>query len=91
MTSFRNLHEFLEFLDDRGELRRVTAEVDSELEITEISDRIMKRDDGGPALLFENVKGSDYPLAINIFGSQQRTAWALGWSNGRNWNSELIA
>lgn len=78
MTSFRNLHEFLEFLDDRGELRRVTAEVDSELEITEISDRIMKRDDGGPALLFENVKGSDYPLAINIFGSQQRTAWALG-------------
>ena len=47
-----------------------------ELEITEITDRVIKS--GGPALLFENVKGFDIPVIINMFGSTQRTAWALG-------------
>ena len=62
-------------------MRRIRVEVDPHLEITEIADRVMKA--GGPALLFENVKGSDIPFAINLLGSPQRMAWALGmeeWS-----------
>ena len=74
--TFKDLREFITFLEDRGELQRITAPVDPELEITEITDRVTKA--GGPALLFENVQGSDMPLLINTFGSEQRTAWALG-------------
>ncbi|MEW6215544.1 MAG: menaquinone biosynthesis decarboxylase [Nitrospirota bacterium] len=73
---FNDLREFIDFLDDKGELVRIKAEVDPILEVTEIVDRISKK--GGPALLFEKVKGSQIPLLINIFGSYQRISWALG-------------
>jgi len=63
-------------LEERGLLRRVAAEVDSNLEVTEILDRVVKS--GGPAVLFENVKGSDVPLVANLFGSKERMALALG-------------
>jgi len=71
-----DLREFIEFLEDKKELVRVKSEVDPILEVTEITDRISKKQ--GPALLFEKVKGSRYPIAINLFGSYQRMAWALG-------------
>ena len=58
------------------ELKRITVEVDPELEITEIATRVVKNE--GPALLFEKVKGSPYPLVINIFGSARRIEMALG-------------
>ncbi|MDZ5010909.1 menaquinone biosynthesis decarboxylase, partial [Clostridium perfringens] len=58
------------------QLKRITAEVDSELEITEITDRVSK--EYGPALLFENVKGSKYPVLINAMGTYERMAMALG-------------
>ena len=74
--SFKDLREFVSFLEERGELKRVTAPVSSELEITEITDRMVKS--GGPALLFENVDGGTTPLLINIFGTHRRTALALG-------------
>lgn len=73
---FKDLREFMDFLENRGQLRRVTVPVDAELEITEIVDRICKQ--GGPALLFEQVKGYDIPLVINLFGSLERMSWALG-------------
>jgi 4-hydroxy-3-polyprenylbenzoate decarboxylase len=73
---YHDLREFMRFLEEKGELVRITAEVDAELEITELTDRISKR--GGPALYFEKVKGSAFPLAINLFGSYRRMAWALG-------------
>jgi 4-hydroxy-3-polyprenylbenzoate decarboxylase len=73
---FRNLGAYLEALERRGELRRVRVPVTSELEITEIADRLVKR--GGPALLFEKVVGKDFPLAIGLFGTRSRTAFALG-------------
>ena len=73
---FKDIRQFIEFLDERGDLKRITAKVDSDLEITEITDRTIKS--GGPALLFENVAGSDAPVAINLMGTHQRTAWALG-------------
>ena len=73
---FRDIREFTSFLEERGELRRVSAPVDTRLEISEIADRMIKS--GGPALLFENPEGYDIPVLINIFGSKRRMAWALG-------------
>ena len=74
--NFKNLGDFITFLEQRGELRRIHAEVSCELEITEIADRTIKN--GGPALLFENVAGYDMPVLINMYGTPQRMAWALG-------------
>jgi 4-hydroxy-3-polyprenylbenzoate decarboxylase len=76
--SYTSLRDFIEFLDRKGELRRIKHPVSAELEITEIADRVMKSPGGGKALLFENVAGYDIPVAINLFGSVQRMAWALG-------------
>ncbi|AEB11033.1 menaquinone biosynthesis decarboxylase [Marinithermus hydrothermalis] len=73
---FRNLHAYLTALEQRGELVRIQAPVSHELEITEIADRMVKS--GGPALLFENIPEKDFPLVIGLFGTAQRTAFALG-------------
>ena len=73
---FRNLRAYLEALERRGELHRVRVPVSAELEIAEIADRVVKA--GGPALLFEQVMGKDFPVAIGLFGTRARTAFALG-------------
>ena len=73
---FRNLEAYLLALEKRGELKRIRVPVSSELEITEIADRMVKT--GGPALLFETVVGKDFPVAIGLFGTRERTAFALG-------------
>ncbi|MEE9584162.1 MAG: hypothetical protein V3W51_01670, partial [Candidatus Brocadiales bacterium] len=57
--AYKNLREFIEKLEQTGQLHRVKVEVDPELEVTEITDRVTKA--GGPALLFEKVKGSSVP------------------------------
>ncbi len=72
----RDLSAFITLLEKKGQLRRVKTEVDPYLEISAIADRVMKS--GGPALLFEKVKGSAYPLLINAFGSWERAALAFG-------------
>jgi len=77
--AFKDLREFVEFLEEKGELKRIRTEVDPILEITEITDRISKRN--GPALLFENVKGSKSPVLINTLGSFDRMSWSLGVNN----------
>jgi len=71
----RNLRQFLQLLETRGQLRRITAPVDPDLEIAEIANRLLQA--GGPALLFENVKGADFPVAINVMGTVERICWAL--------------
>ena len=76
---FNSLGDYLKFLEKKGLLARVKAPVSAKLEITEIADRVVK----GPkeqnkALLFENVRGYDMPVAINLFGTEERMAWALG-------------
>ena len=76
--AYGRLTDFIDRLDRAGELRRIKIPVSSDLEITEIADRVMKQPGGGKALLFENVVGSKMPLAINLFGSKRRMAWALG-------------
>ena len=72
----RDLREWIALLEREGELRRISAEVDPDLEITEITDRVVKS--GGPALLFENPKGSQHPLLINQFGTEKRMCMAFG-------------
>jgi 4-hydroxy-3-polyprenylbenzoate decarboxylase len=71
----RDLRAFLKQLDQRGQLRRIKAMVDPDLEIAEISNRMLQR--GGAALLFETVKGSPYPVAINVMGTVERICWAM--------------
>lgn len=73
--AYRDLREFIRRLEKEGELKRIDAEVDPVLEITEITDRVTKA--GGPALLFERPKGSRIPVAINLLGSHRRVNLAL--------------
>jgi 4-hydroxy-3-polyprenylbenzoate decarboxylase len=71
----RDLRGFLKQLEERGQLRRITAPVDPDLEIAEIANRLLQC--GGPGLLFENVKGSPYPVAVNLLGTVERVCWAM--------------
>ena len=75
---FASMRAFVETLEGAGELVRVRRELDPRLEIAEVAARTMKLPGGGPALLFENPRGSRFPLAINLFGSKRRMALALG-------------
>ncbi|WP_094550731.1 menaquinone biosynthesis decarboxylase [Petroclostridium xylanilyticum] len=77
--SYKDLQEFVQILEKKGLLKRIKVEVDAELEITEITDRVCKK--GGPALLFEKVKGSKYPVLMNAMGSYERMNLALGVNN----------
>ncbi|NIT13769.1 MAG: 3-octaprenyl-4-hydroxybenzoate decarboxylase, partial [Candidatus Dadabacteria bacterium] len=68
--NFHDLKEFIDHLEAIGDLKRITAEVDPILEITEIASRVIEQE--GPALIFENVKGAAFPMAINLFGTEER-------------------
>ncbi|MGD0731488.1 MAG: UbiD family decarboxylase [Terracidiphilus sp.] len=75
--AYDDLRDWIRTLEKHGELKRIREEVSAELEITEITDRVSKA--GGPALLFENVKGRPgHKVLINQFGSERRMALALG-------------
>lgn len=73
---YRDLREFIAGLEARGELKRISEPVDPYLEITEICDRTLRK--GGPALLFENPVGSEFPLLGNLFGTAERVALGMG-------------
>ncbi|NOQ37020.1 MAG: UbiD family decarboxylase, partial [Methylococcaceae bacterium] len=73
---YKDLRDFIKQLEKQGELKRITAEVDPVLEMTEICDRTLKQ--GGPALLFENPKGSNIPVLANLFGTPHRVAMGMG-------------
>ena len=76
---FKDLRDFIAALEKEGELKRISTEVSSHLEVTEISYRTLKSQ--GPALLFENIKGSSIPLLANLFGSARRIALGMGQDN----------
>jgi 4-hydroxy-3-polyprenylbenzoate decarboxylase len=76
--SYRNLREFIASLESKGELLRIRDRVSPFLEIAEITDRVSKSPDGGKALLFEQVEGSEFPVITNAFGSPTRICLALG-------------
>jgi len=73
---FPDLQSFIAELERQGELVRVTVEVDPQYEVAELVQRVIRQD--GPALLFERVKGADFPLVMNMFGSSRRIEIALG-------------
>lgn len=73
---YQDLRGFMQLLEQRGELKRIQQEIDPYLEMTEIADRTLKA--GGPALLFENVKGHDIPVLANLFGTPERVALGMG-------------
>ena len=75
---YSSLRAFVEKLEAEGELVRIKRLCDPNLEVAEIAARTMKLPGGGPALLFENIRGSSFPLLINAYGSKHRMALALG-------------
>jgi 4-hydroxy-3-polyprenylbenzoate decarboxylase len=74
-VAYKDLREFVKRLEAAGELKRISAEIDPVLEVTEITQRVTRA--GGPALLFERPKGSRIPLLINMLGSERRINLAL--------------
>ncbi len=88
--AYRDLREFLARLEQQGQLVRVTAPVSQDLEITEIADRVMKGASAkNVALLFENVREQTFPVAIGLFGTEQRMAHALGVEKLDDLNAKL--
>ncbi|MAI63878.1 MAG: 3-octaprenyl-4-hydroxybenzoate decarboxylase, partial [Alteromonas sp.] len=73
---YKDLRDFIDKLEARGELKRITREIDTNLEMTEIADRTLRAK--GPALLFENPKGSTIPVLANLFGTPERVALGMG-------------
>jgi 4-hydroxy-3-polyprenylbenzoate decarboxylase len=73
---YQDLRDFIAQLEKLGELKRIAAEVDPRLEMTEVCDRVLKR--GGPALLFERPKGHAIPALANLFGTPRRVALGMG-------------
>ena len=73
--AYRDLRDFLRTLEKKGELKRISEEVDPILEITEITDRTVKAE--GPALLFEKPRGSRVPVVTNLVGTERRMNLAL--------------
>lgn len=71
----KDLRDFLQLVEQRGQLRRVSALVDPDLEIAEIANRLLQT--GGPALLFEQAKGSPYPVVVNLLGTVERVCWSM--------------
>lgn len=84
--SMKDIQGFVDFLEESGDLLRITAAVDTDLEIAAITERCCKLPGGGPALFFENVQGTDIPVLTNLFGSVRRMGWAL-WTD----NLDLLA
>ncbi|QCZ92381.1 4-hydroxy-3-polyprenylbenzoate decarboxylase [Salinimonas iocasae] len=73
---YKDLRDFIAKLEAQGQLKRITREIDTDLEMTEIADRTLRAK--GPALLFENPKGSDMPVLANLFGTPERVALGMG-------------
>jgi len=75
-TRYRDLRDFIGLLEARGELKRIATEIDPNLEMTELCDRVLRN--GGPALLFEQPKGHGIPVLGNLFGTPERVALGMG-------------
>lgn len=76
MMQFQDLREFIAYLEENGELKRIGHAIDPVLEMTEISDRTLRKK--GPVLLFENPAGFEMPVLTNLFGTPERVAMGMG-------------
>src|SRR5690606_40936896 len=79
-VKYRDLRDFIQQLERSGELTRIAVPVSTDLDMTEISDRVLRRE--GPALLFENPQHNgapaQMPVLANLFGTPRRVAWGMG-------------
>src|SRR5882724_4000249 len=75
--AYKNQQQFIDALEEAGELIRVQTYINPKLEMAEITDRVSKQPGGGKALLFENT-GYDFPVLMNAYGSEKRMCMALG-------------
>ncbi|KXA94475.1 hypothetical protein AKJ37_07580, partial [candidate division MSBL1 archaeon SCGC-AAA259I09] len=75
------MREFLDFLREKKDLQEIEKEVDPEWEVNGITRKCLE--EGGPALLFKNIKGAEFPLLCNLLGIDRRYLWSLGIDN---WN-----
>jgi len=73
---YHDLRDFIAQLESMGELKRISVEVDTRFEMTEICDRVLRA--GGPAILFEKPKGHSIPVLANLFGTPRRVALGMG-------------
>jgi 4-hydroxy-3-polyprenylbenzoate decarboxylase len=87
-VAYRDLRHFIDKLEYLKLLKRISVEVDPELEIAEINDRVVKK--GGPALFFEKCKGAEFPCVVNLFGSYERMKLALETDNLDNIGKEIV-
>ncbi|MBA3869890.1 MAG: menaquinone biosynthesis decarboxylase [Anaerolineae bacterium] len=88
--AYNRLTEFIDKLEQAGELIRIKTPVSADLEITEITDRVSKLPHTrNKALLFESVEGSQFPLVVNLYGNPQRMAWAMGVEDLEELNQRL--
>jgi len=78
---YHSQREFLHFLEQRGDLKRIKTQVSPTFEITEICHRTIKQ--SGPALLFENPTGGNMPVVGNLYGTEERVAAAIGLENSK--------
>jgi 4-hydroxy-3-polyprenylbenzoate decarboxylase len=85
--AYHDLQSFLKELEACNELKKIDIPVSTELEMTEIADRVSK--ENGPALLFQNAKGFDYPVIMNAMGSEKRMSMALGVNSLDDIGSEI--
>jgi len=76
LMNYKDLRDFISKLEELGELKRISEEIDPHLEMTEICDRVLRQE--GPALLFENPKGYSTPVLANLFGTPRRVALGMG-------------
>lgn len=89
MSNLHDLRDFIARLEECGELKRISAEVDPALEMTEICDRILRAH--GSAVLFENPKGYSIPVLANLFGTPERVAMGMGmaFDDASQWKEKL--
>jgi len=87
-SDWKDMREFIDFCDEKGEVRRITEELDPDWEVNGIT-RIVSQE-LGPLLIFENIKGADYPLVTNLIASDNRFLWSLGIEKWSEFNDEWM-
>jgi len=91
MDNIKSISDFINLLEKHNELIRIKEEVSPDIEISKITDEQSKAPNGGKALLFENVKESEFPVATNLFGSDKRMSLALGIDTLKNAGDDIDA
>jgi len=87
-SDWKDMRKFIDFCEEKGEVKRITEEIDPDWEVNGIT-RIVSQE-MGPILVFENIKGADYPLVTNLIASDNRFLWSLGMDKWSEFNEEWM-